>query len=76
MYGGGTGMLRTWVEAGLLVVEVVDRGVLSDPLAGQRPFEEEPEYGRGLLLVNQVVDLMRTHTGTQGTTRRVHLRLH
>jgi anti-sigma regulatory factor (Ser/Thr protein kinase) len=75
LYGGGTGMLRIWTDEERLVCEVADAGHLTDPLAGYRPFEREQDYGRGLLLINQVVDLLRIHTGPGGTTMRIHLRL-
>jgi anti-sigma regulatory factor (Ser/Thr protein kinase) len=73
-HGGGTGMLRVWAEGDRLVCEVADAGHLTDPLAGHRPVEDD-HGGHGLLLVNHVVDLLRTHTGAGGTTMRIHMKL-
>ncbi|WP_344488030.1 anti-sigma factor RsbA family regulatory protein [Glycomyces endophyticus] len=74
MYGGGTGVLRIWTEDDHLVCEVSDAGRITDPLVGRRPVDEYSQGG-GLLLVNHVVDLLRTHTGPEGTTMRLYLRL-
>jgi len=79
VHGGGRGVLRVWGEAGMngaegaggaVVCEVRDSGVLVDPLAGRRPAPLNQHGGRGLLLVNQVADLVRMHTGRAGTTVR------
>lgn len=73
VHGGGRGVLRVWGEGGTegaVVCEVRDAGVLADPLAGRRPAPPERPGGRGLLLVNLVADLVRTHTGGAGTTVR------
>ncbi|GAA1341062.1 anti-sigma factor RsbA family regulatory protein [Saccharothrix algeriensis] len=58
-----------------LVCEVRDTGRLADPLAGRRPAEPGQRSGRGLLLVNDLADLVRVHTGAGGTTVRVVLDL-
>ncbi|MCZ9342699.1 ATP-binding protein, partial [Streptomyces sp. TRM76130] len=52
------------------VCEVRDAGRLADPLAGRRPAARDQRGGRGLLLVNLVSDLVRVHTGPDGTTVR------
>jgi anti-sigma regulatory factor (Ser/Thr protein kinase) len=70
VHGGGAGVLRLWAEDGYVVCEVRDRGRLTDPLAGRRPASRDQRGGRGLLLVNLVCDLVRTHTGQDGTTVR------
>ncbi|MEV5434621.1 sensor histidine kinase [Streptomyces sp. NPDC052682] len=70
VHGGGTGTLRVWAEDGYVVCEVRDRGRLADPLAGRRPAPRDQRGGRGLLLVNLVADLVRLHTGADGTTVR------
>ncbi|RRR96864.1 anti-sigma factor RsbA family regulatory protein [Glycomyces terrestris] len=73
-YGGGSGLLRIWTEDDHLVCEVSDGGRITDPLVGRRPVDDYSQGG-GLLLVNHVVDLLRMHTGPEGTTMRVYLRL-
>ncbi|RSN26154.1 anti-sigma regulatory factor [Amycolatopsis sp. WAC 01416] len=69
-HGGGQGRLSIWSEADGLVCEVHDTGRLTDPLAGRRPASPGQLRGRGLLLVNHLSDLVRVHTGPQGTTIR------
>jgi anti-sigma regulatory factor (Ser/Thr protein kinase) len=73
VHGGGGGTLRVWAEDGHVVCEVHDAGRLTDPLAGRRPVPRDQRGGRGLLLVNLVSDLVRVHTGEDGTTIRAYL---
>ncbi|MCH5676766.1 anti-sigma factor RsbA family regulatory protein [Streptomyces gilvus] len=70
VHGGGSGSLRVWAEDDSVVCEVRDRGRLVDPLAGRRPASRDQRGGRGLLLVNLVADLVRLHSGDEGTTVR------
>ncbi|MFI1163218.1 anti-sigma factor RsbA family regulatory protein [Streptomyces sp. NPDC020801] len=70
VHGGGSGELRVWAEHGHVLCEVRDEGRLDDPLAGRRPAARDQRGGRGLLLVNLVADLVRAHTGQEGTTVR------
>lgn len=73
VHGGGSGRLTVWAEDGYVVCEVRDAGRLTDPLAGRRPASRDQRGGRGLLLVNLVADLVRLHTGEDGTTVRCYL---
>ncbi|MGW0364638.1 anti-sigma factor RsbA family regulatory protein [Streptomyces sp. NPDC002990] len=75
VHGGGRGTLAVWAEQGQLVVEVRDAGRLTDPLAGRRPPTHGQVGGRGLMLVHYVSDLVRVHTGDDGTTVRFYLGL-
>ena len=70
-HGGGAGQLRTWLESGALVVEVADRGLVADPLAGRRTPSLTAEGGRGLWLANQLCDLVQLRSGPDGTVVRV-----
>ncbi|MFF4355595.1 anti-sigma factor RsbA family regulatory protein [Streptomyces sp. NPDC001604] len=70
VHGGGSGALGVWAEDRYVVCEVRDKGHLSDPLAGRRPVPRGRPGGRGLLMVNLVADLVRVHTGPDGTTVR------
>jgi anti-sigma regulatory factor (Ser/Thr protein kinase) len=73
-HGGGTGTFRVWTEGTLFVCEVSDVGHITDPLAGRMPKDESQGHGRGLVLVNQVVDLFLAHTSPRGTTIRIYFR--
>jgi anti-sigma regulatory factor (Ser/Thr protein kinase) len=75
LHGGGSGRIRLWAEDGHLVCEVCDGGWLDDPLAGRRVPAPGRPGGRGLLMVNQLSDLVRLHTGPAGTAVRSYLEL-
>ncbi|MEJ3746783.1 sensor histidine kinase [Actinomycetes bacterium KLBMP 9797] len=73
-HGGGVGTLTLWTEVGTLVAQVRDRGHLADPLAGRvSPAPDALGGGRGLVLVNQVCDLVRVFTTPTNTTIRVQM---
>jgi anti-sigma regulatory factor (Ser/Thr protein kinase) len=74
VHGGGHGTLRVWADTDHLICEVTDPGQLTDPLVGRRPAAPDCLSGRGMLLVNLVCDLVRTHTGPSGTTIRIYVR--
>jgi anti-sigma regulatory factor (Ser/Thr protein kinase) len=74
-HGGGRGVLHVWTEDGALAGELRDAGRLAGPLAGRRPVTLTSLGGQGLLMVQQVADLVRTHVGAEGATTRIHLRL-
>jgi anti-sigma regulatory factor (Ser/Thr protein kinase) len=75
LHGGGIGTFRLWSDQSHLVCEVSDAGHISDPLAGRLPVPADQLHGRGLLLVNRITDLVRMHTGPEGTTIRIYFRL-
>jgi anti-sigma regulatory factor (Ser/Thr protein kinase) len=69
----GCGVLSLWIEPGMLVCQFDDDGQLRDPMAGRiRPAASAPR-GRGLVLVNRLVDMMRTYSRPAGTTTRIHM---
>jgi anti-sigma regulatory factor (Ser/Thr protein kinase) len=74
-HGGGRGTLQVWTDNGLVAGEVRDTGRLTDPLAGRRRPDDARLGGRGLLMVHHLADLVRTHSGPQGTTTQVYLQL-
>ncbi|CAM3706572.1 sensor histidine kinase [Kibdelosporangium persicum] len=74
-HGGGTGTVCLWTEPGDLICQISDTGYLSNPLAGRIPAPVQQVGGRGLLLVNLLSDLVRTHTTPAGTTIRIYFRL-
>ncbi|MEU0838397.1 sensor histidine kinase [Streptomyces sp. NPDC005962] len=69
-HGGGSGTVSVWGDGTQIVCEVRDRGWLRDPLAGRRPPRCDKPGGRGLLMVHNLADLVRIHTGPEGTTVR------
>jgi anti-sigma regulatory factor (Ser/Thr protein kinase) len=73
-HGGGTGEIAIWAEEHQLLCQLVDSGYLSHPLAGRIPVPADaPTGGRGLLLDNQLCDLVRVHATPAGTTTRIYL---
>ncbi|MFD7659589.1 anti-sigma factor RsbA family regulatory protein [Actinosynnema sp. NPDC059797] len=74
-HAGADCRLSLWRDGDHLVCAVEDGGRLSDPLAGRRPATRDQEGGRGLLMVNHLSDLVRTHTTAHGTTVYAFLRL-
>lgn len=74
-YGGGTGTLRCWREADILLCEVQDGGSIEEPLVGRRRPAPEARCGRGLWLVNQLCDLVQIRSAAPGSVVRVHKRL-
>jgi anti-sigma regulatory factor (Ser/Thr protein kinase) len=74
-HGGGGGELAVWAQDDRVVCQLRDAGHLTDPLAGRIPLAPGAPTvgGRGLLLVNQLCDLVRVHTTPAGTTTRIHL---
>jgi anti-sigma regulatory factor (Ser/Thr protein kinase) len=72
VHGGGHGTIRVWSRSGHVVCEISDSGRLRDPLAGRHPVGPEAHGGRGLLLVNQISDLVRMSRTADGTRIQVH----
>ncbi len=75
LHGGGSGMIRVWIDHGQVVCEVSDQGRLADPLAGRRMPPPGRPGGRGLVMVHQLADLVRIHTTAHGTAIRCFLAL-
>jgi anti-sigma regulatory factor (Ser/Thr protein kinase) len=71
----GPGRLAVWRENGHVTCEVADFGTFADLLSGRRPADPTIPGGRGLLLVNDLADLVRVHTGDAGTQIRALLRV-
>jgi len=73
-HGGGQGLLRSWCVDDGVVHEVVDTGIIEDPLVGRRLPDPDEDGGRGLWLVNQLCDLVELRWDAGGTVVRVHMR--
>ncbi|MGM1060702.1 anti-sigma factor RsbA family regulatory protein [Saccharothrix sp. Mg75] len=74
-HAGGTCLLSVWQDGTHLVCSVQDDGHLTDPLAGRHPVALDQDGGRGLLMINQLADLVRVHTTPRSTTTHVFLRI-
>ena len=74
-HGGGSGTLRVWVEGGMFICEISDKGHLTDPLAGRRQPGLSTNGKRGLLIAHYTSDLLRLHTTSAGTSIRAHFAL-
>ncbi|MBB5856121.1 sensor histidine kinase [Amycolatopsis umgeniensis] len=75
LHGSGHGVVRVWRDDGYVLCEVIDEGTLSDPLAGRRPASPGQIGGRGLVLVNQVADLVRQYRRPGSTVTRIFFRV-
>jgi anti-sigma regulatory factor (Ser/Thr protein kinase) len=73
VHAGGAGTLAIWFDSGQVVCEVADGGHLSDPLAGRMPAPVDQPGGRGLVLVQQLCDLVRVYTRPGATTIRIYI---
>jgi anti-sigma regulatory factor (Ser/Thr protein kinase) len=71
-HGGGSGTLRTWQDAGRLLVELEDGGSIEEPLVGRLRPEPTQEGGRGLWLANQLCDLVQIRSAPGRTAVRLH----
>jgi anti-sigma regulatory factor (Ser/Thr protein kinase) len=74
-HGGGSGVLRTWIDGEHLVSDVLSPAPLQRLLAGRTMVEHTSVRGRGLLMINQLCDLVRLHVGPSGTAVRMWLPL-
>jgi len=72
-HGGGGGRLRVWRTGDQVVCEVSDTGTAPARLVGRTLPAPDSTGGRGLALVNYVSDLVRVHTGPDGTAIRLYL---
>jgi anti-sigma regulatory factor (Ser/Thr protein kinase) len=70
---GADGILRVWPDAHGVICEVVDRGVIDDPLVGRQLPDTSQIGGRGLWLAHQLCDLVELRSGPGGTTLRLHM---
>ncbi len=69
------GSLKIWYDSAEIVCQIQDEGVIHDPLAGQRKPAMDAMGGHGLWIVHQVCDDVEMHSGDDGTTVRLHMKL-
>ncbi|MEU4215808.1 sensor histidine kinase [Actinoplanes sp. NPDC026623] len=72
-HSAGGGRITIWTEPGRLACQIDDGGHLRDPLAGRIVPLPRTAGGRGLILANQLCDLVRIHTTSDGTSIRLHM---
>ncbi len=70
-HGGGSGELTIWRDGDDLVCQVHSALPLADAMAGRRAPQPEATRGRGLVLVNEICDLVQVSPGPDGTTVRM-----
>jgi anti-sigma regulatory factor (Ser/Thr protein kinase) len=68
-----SGTLTIWQDAGEIICEIHDEGVITDPLVGRRRPPPDALGGHGLWLVHQVCDLVELRSDSTGTTIRMHM---
>jgi anti-sigma regulatory factor (Ser/Thr protein kinase) len=70
------GAMEIWSDAGEIICEIRDGGVIADPLAvGRQPPAADASGGHGLWLVHQVCDKVELQSNAGGTTIRLHMSL-
>ncbi|NUT48612.1 MAG: sensor histidine kinase [Saccharothrix sp.] len=73
VHGGGRGTVLLWREGDAVVCEVRDTGRIANPMVGRRRPGVSAHGGYGVVLVNLLCDLVRVHTGEDGTATRVYV---
>jgi anti-sigma regulatory factor (Ser/Thr protein kinase) len=66
------GRVTVWTEPGIVVCQLQDAGHLTDPLAGRIVPPRIGHRGFGLVLTNELCDLVRIHSTPSGTAIRLH----
>ena len=70
------GSMDIWSDAGELICEMHDSGVIADPVAaGRRPPAADANGGHGLWLVYRICDKVELDSNSGGTTIRLHMSL-
>jgi anti-sigma regulatory factor (Ser/Thr protein kinase) len=70
------GTIEIWSDAGEIICEMRDGGVIADPTSvGRQPPAADASGGHGLWLVHQICDKVELHSDERGTTIRLHMSL-
>lgn len=70
------GSIEIWIDAGEIICEMRDGGVIPDPAsAGRQPPAADASGGHGLWLVYRICDKVELHSDSDGTTIRLHMSL-
>jgi len=73
-HGGGSGLLRAWLQDDTAMAEVSDAGQIDDALVGRRQPDPDLVGGRGVWMAHQLCDLVQVRRTPSGTTVRLHQR--
>jgi anti-sigma regulatory factor (Ser/Thr protein kinase) len=73
IHGDGVAELFVWRSDADLVAEVRSPATLVDPLAGRRAAPVDAIRGRGLILINEICDVVQLAGDETGTTIRMRL---
>jgi anti-sigma regulatory factor (Ser/Thr protein kinase) len=73
--GPGVATIRMWSDDDRVVYEIRGAGHIRDVMAGRTVPPKSAARGRGLLIANQLCDLVQTHTVPTGTVTRLHMLL-
>ena len=69
------GSMEIWCDAGEVICEIRDSGVITDPMAGRQPPPADANGGHGLWLVHQICDKVELQSNSDGTIIRLHMSL-
>jgi anti-sigma regulatory factor (Ser/Thr protein kinase) len=70
------GSMDIWSDAGEIICEMRDGGVIADPAsAGRQPPAADASGGHGLWLARQICDTVELHSDSEGTVIRLHMSL-
>jgi anti-sigma regulatory factor (Ser/Thr protein kinase) len=72
-HGGGTGVLRLWVDGRAVICDIRDAGRLRGPLVGRCRPAPDQIGGRGMWLVNQLCELVQVRSSMAGTIVRLQV---
>jgi anti-sigma regulatory factor (Ser/Thr protein kinase) len=70
------GSIEIWSDAGEIICEMRDGGVIADPESvGRQPPAADASGGHGLWLARQICDKVELHSDSNGTIIRLHMSL-
>lgn len=73
-HGGGSGILRLWLDDRSVCCEVRDRGRIADPRIVRSLPQPDQTGGRGLWIVHRLCDHVHIRSSDSGTVVRVSMR--
>ena len=73
--GPGLATIRMWAEDDRVVYEIRGAGHIATSWPAAPYRRQSVARGRGLIVANQLCDLIQTHTAPTGTVTRLHMLL-